>query len=71
MIYGWKDADTLQKFDSVQLDKLNEQGERLSIRTLLHVTSKGLYLSNASVQKSPLGSTEGRPPEVVKILGTD
>jgi hypothetical protein len=61
----------LQKFDSVQLDKLNEQGERLSITTLLHVTPKGLHLSDASVQKTTLGSTEGRPREVVKILGTD
>jgi hypothetical protein len=71
VVYGWKNANTLQMFDSVQLDKLNEKDERLSIRTLLHVTPKGLSLSNASVQETPLDSTGGRSPEVVNILGTD
>jgi hypothetical protein len=61
-----ENADTLKMFDSVQLDKLDEQRERLSISTLLHVTPKGLYLSNAFVQETPLASTQGRSSEIVK-----
>jgi len=69
--YGWKNSNTLLMFDSVQLDNLNDQGKRLSILTLLHVDSNGLQLSNASVQETPLDSTERRPPEVVNILGSE
>lgn len=69
--YGWKNTNALLMFDSVQLNNLDDQGKRLSILTMLHVTPNGLHLSNASVRETPLDSVEERPPEVVNIFGTD